>query len=169
MNALFAQIKKTIFQTQFFRRVVFHRHLKRQHFRPGINFHGFNLDFNVTGRHIFVDAFTMQNFAGYTDNAFHANIVEFIEQIGRTVHNALCNAVVISQIHEAEIAQIPFTVNPTRQSHGLIHIRFPQFPAGMCSILIHKNLIRLIKKLSICRTKFPAWQVLKRAITRKSA
>ena len=137
MNTVFAQIQKTIFQTNFFRSVVLHRHLKRQNLGTGINLDSFNLYFNIAGRHILIHTFAGNHFSFKPDNRFNAQTFNNLKQIRGAVKNTLSNAVMISQIDKAQVSQVAFTMNPTPELNCFANIGSPKLSACMCSIALH--------------------------------
>ena len=141
VNALLAQIEETVFQTNFFRRVVFNRHLERQHFGLGINLQPVDFDFDFPGRNVFVNIFADHRFAVNADHRFNPDPLHFLKQRRGAVKHALGYAVMVAQIHKTQIAEIAFAVHPARQSDSFAGIRRTQLPAGKITIFVHlKNL-----------------------------
>jgi hypothetical protein len=68
--------------------------------------------------------------ACYGDNAFLAQF-KFI------VQNYLRNAVLIPKVKERYAAVVAYGFHPAGELYGLTGVFFPQFPASVCSVLVH--------------------------------
>ena len=135
----FAQVQKAVFQAQFFGRIIILCHLDWQHLGFGMNLYVLDFQFNIPGRHVFVDAFAFDNFPFQGNDAFRTQIIDFFKQIRRAINHTLGNAVMISQVHKAKVAQVAFAVNPTGDFDLFAGVTGAQFATGMCTIAIHKR------------------------------
>ena len=120
VQTLTTQIEEAIAQADVFRIFRIAEYGHRKLLRGGLKRHFTCADFNLTRRQICIHGFsgTRHDFAGHRDNGFGAGLFKNFEGFGVDVRDDLGQAIMVSQIHEKQIAMIPLAVNPAGKADG---------------------------------------------------